>query len=134
MVAAELGDFSVNSFPFGGFNTVIESLYLGLPIVTMEGDRYYNRACSYLLREIGMGELSTREVSVFVDTCVDLIDNKDRLKAYRDRLDKMDLRGILFKEDPDKNFLQAFEYIFANHPIAKDDEPILIGVPNDKAV
>ena len=127
MEVAELGDFSVNSFPFGGYNTVIESLYLGLPIVTLEGDRYYNRACSYLLREIGMGELSSTDISTFINNCVDLIDNQERRMGYRDDLDKMDLRGILFKEDPDKHFLKAFEHIFANHPIPKDDEPILIG-------
>ncbi len=127
MAVAEQGDFSVNSFPFGGYNTVVESLFLDLPIVTLEGDRYYNRACSYLLRELGMGALSHTKVDNFIEFCVQMIDD-DRLRtAYRKELAGMDLRTELFKEDVDKHFLQAFEYIFAHHPIEKTDIPILIG-------
>ena len=134
MEASEKGDFSVNSYPFGGFNTVIESLYLGLPVVTIEGDRYYNRAASYLLRDIDMPELSHTVAEKFIDKCVQLIDDADALIHYRDELAGLDLKTLLFKEDEKKHFLQAFEYIFANHPIEKTDNPILIGVQNDKVV
>jgi len=127
MEDAEKGDFSVNSYPFGGYNTVIESLFLGLPIMTLEGDRYYNRACSYLLRELGMPELSFDNAEGFIECCVSFIDDPVKLAEYRQELDSLDLHGILFKEDEKKHFLQAFEYIFENHPIAKTDTPIIIG-------
>ena len=127
MEAAEKGDFSLNSFPFGGYNTVVESLFLGLPIVTLEGDRYYNRAASYLLRSIGMGALSHTEPEDFIKCCVNMIDNENDRLDYRAQLEAMDLKTELFRDDKDKHFLQAFKYIFANHPIEKTDNPILIG-------
>ena len=125
MEAAEKGDFSVNSYPFGGYNTVIESMFLGLPIITLEGNRYYNLACSYLLREVGMPELSHTDAEAFIECCVSMIDDESKLAKYRQELDTLDLRGILFKEDEKKHFLQAFEYIFKHHPIAKTS-PIIV--------
>lgn len=126
MEAAEKGDFAVNSFPFGGYNTVIESLYLGLPVMTLEGDRFYNRAASYLLRKIGLGDLSHTMVEEFIDGCVHMIDATDYRLNQREKLSDIDLKSVLFEEES-THFLEAFDYILANHPI-KSDKPILIGV------
>ena len=134
MEASEKGDFAVNSFPFGGYNTIVEAMYLGLPVVTLEGDRYYNRAASYLLRKIGMGELSHTNVEEFIKCCVNMIVNKESRLDYRRRLAEYPLKEVLF-DDPSgpKNFLKAFDYIFEHHPMPKDDVPILIGAENDEA-
>jgi len=125
MEQAEKGDFAVNSFPFGGFNTIVEPLYLGLPIVTLEGDRYYNRAASYLLRQIGLESMTTTNIPKFMDIVRRLIDDEDYRTAMRKKLAAIDLKAALF-EETDDYFLQAFEYIFKHHPI-KTDTPILIG-------
>jgi len=134
METSERGDFAVNSFPFGGYNTVIEALYLGLPVVTLEGDRYYNQAASYLLRKIGMGELSHTNVEDFINCCVKMIVDKESRLDYRRRLADFPLKEVLF-DDPTgpQNFLKAFDYIFEHHPMPKDDVPILIGEENDEA-
>jgi len=125
MEDAEQHDFSVNSYPFGGYNTVVESLFLGLPMVTIEGDRFYNRAASYLLRKVGLDCLSTTVPDAFVDKCVRLIDDPDHRAAMRTKVAECDLKTTLF-DDPGDHFLKAFEYILENHPI-KSDTPIIIG-------
>jgi len=125
MEAAEKHDMAVNSYPFGGYNTVIESLYLGTPIATLEGDRYYNRAASYLLREIGMDALSSTDPEHFLNIVVRMIEDADHRQALRDKLATINLREKLFY-DPGTYFLQAFDYIIENHPI-KSDGPIFIG-------
>lgn len=129
MESAEQGDFTVNSFPFGGYNTVVESFYLGLPVVTLEGDRFYNKAASYLLRKIGMPELTSRDPNEFVSLCVKLIDDDVFRAEYRAKLAALDLKKILFSTSG-TYFKDAVDYIIANHPIERGD-PILIGDLNE---
>lgn len=116
MENAEQHDFSLNSFPFGGYNTVVESLYLGLPMVTLEGGRFYNRAGAYLLRQVGMPELIADTPQQFVNIASELVLNRTKLKEYRQALADMDLKAKLFTLDGDY-FKQAIDHILTNHPI-----------------
>lgn len=123
MENAEQHDFSLNSFPFGGYNTIVESLYLGLPVVTLEGQRFYNRAGAYLLRQIGMPELIASTPNDFINITSELILNRTKLQEYRQALADMDLREKLFTLEGD-HFKQAVDHIIANHPFK---ETVLIG-------
>lgn len=128
MEESEKGDFAVNSFPFGGYNTIVESFYLGLPVVTLEGHRFYNQAASHLLRTVGMPELTTTDPNKFVSKCVEMIDDKVVRSEYRKELTGMNLKHVLFENIGD-DFKKAIDYIIANHPIKRGD-PILIGELN----
>jgi hypothetical protein len=127
MESAEKGDFSINSFPFGGYNTVVESLFLGLPVITLEGDRFYNRAASHLLRQIGFGRLSSHDVNQFITIGVKMIQDADHRESLRKELSEMDIKELLFS-NPGTYFKQAIDYIITNHPITTS--PILIGELN----
>lgn len=123
MENAEEHDFSLNSFPFGGYNTIVESLYLGLPVITLEGQRFYNRAAAYLLRQIGMPELIASTPQEFVNLTSELILNRTKLKEYRQALADMDLRQKLFTLEG-THFKDAVDHIIAHHPFK---ETVLIG-------
>lgn len=123
MENAEEHDFSLNSFPFGGYNTIVESLYLGLPVITLEGQRFYNRAAAHLLRQIGMPELIASTPQEFVNLTSELILNRTKLKEYRQALADMDLRQKLFTLEGN-HFKDAVDHIIANHPFK---ETVLIG-------
>jgi hypothetical protein len=130
MERSEKGDFAVNSFPFGGYNTIVEAFYLGLPVVTLEGDRFYNKAASHLLRQIGMPELTTKDAEKFVDICIEMIDNETYRSEHRIELEGLDLKKIMFSP-PDGNFLKAVEYMIAD--TTERGNPVLIGELNDEA-
>lgn len=118
MENAEQHDFSINSYPFGGYNTIVESFYLGLPVVTLEGDRFYNRAATYLLNQIDMPELSSKNPDRFIQLAVELIDNPELLANYRKALQEMDLRAKLFTLEG-TYFLDAINHIIENHPLTE---------------
>jgi hypothetical protein len=40
MREAEKNDFSLNSYPFGCYNVLVESLWMGLPFLTLIGKRF----------------------------------------------------------------------------------------------
>jgi predicted O-linked N-acetylglucosamine transferase (SPINDLY family) len=129
MENAEMHDFSINSFPFGGYNTIVESFYMGLPCVTIVGDRFYNRAGGYLNKLIGMEDLSHESPREVVNTCARLILEPEYLAEKRKKLAETDLKDVLFDED-NTNFLEAVKHIEANHPFT---ETKIIGDTNDEA-
>jgi hypothetical protein len=123
MENAEQHDFSINSFPFGGYNTIVESLYLGLPCITLEGSRFYNRAAGYLLNKVDMPELVTTTPRDFITTIIAMITDPEMLPKYRKALAEMDLKEKLFTKTGD-HFLDAINYIMENHPF---NETVRIG-------
>ena len=56
MQKMETGDLSADSYPFGGYNTIVDSLFLGKPVVTWEGTKLYNRAAAALLLRLGLAD------------------------------------------------------------------------------
>jgi hypothetical protein len=115
MENAEMHDFTLNSFPFGCYNVLIESLYMGLPFLTMVGNRFYNRAGMYLNDQIGMEENNFDSPRELIDKAVTLITNPKELKRQRDALAAVDLKEKLFTLNGN-HFLEAIEYIIAAHP------------------
>ncbi len=106
---------SETSFPFGCYNVLIESLYMGLPFLTIVGERFYNRAGMWLNDQIGMSENNFESPRNFVNKAADLITQPDELKRQRALLASLDLKDRLFTLKG-KHFLSAVNYMFANHP------------------
>ncbi|MHC4299398.1 MAG: tetratricopeptide repeat protein [Planctomycetota bacterium] len=118
MENAEMHDFSLNSFPFGCYNVLIESLYMGLPFLSLVGDRFYNRAGMWLNDQIGMSENNFAQPNEFVAKAAELINNPAELRRQRDHLASLDLKDCLFTLKGD-HFLEAVEYMLANHPFTE---------------
>jgi hypothetical protein len=57
MEALSRSDLVLQSFPFGGTNTVMDALALGIPMVCMEAEDLAGAADPLLLRHGGLGEL-----------------------------------------------------------------------------
>ena len=129
MAEMEKGDFSLDAYPFGGYNTIIDSLYLGKPVVTWEGDKFYNRCASALLRKVALEELIATCRDDYVHKIVRLIDDD----AYRDslqrRIAEMDLDGQILQSAERGYFKKAIDFLIANHDrltVEGAREPIFI--------
>jgi hypothetical protein len=115
MAYMEYGDLSLDSYPFGGYNTIVDSLYLGKPIVAYEGDRFFNKAAAALLRRIGLDELIAHNDEEYVEKAVRLINDdlyRLRLSAF---LRSIDLHEKLFDTDEPQYFHKAIDYLIAHH-------------------
>jgi hypothetical protein len=118
MENAEMHDFSLNSFPFGCYNVLIESLYMGLPFVTLVGDRFYNKAGMYLNDQIGMSQNNYWSNVGFIQGAALLITNPKMLRHQREHLASIDLKAKLFTLKG-SHFLEAIQHIIANHPFTE---------------
>lgn len=121
MEEAEYGDFAINSWPFGGYNTVVEALYLGKPVITLEGDRFYNRAASALLRRVGLENLIAKSAPEFIDLCVKMVNDPAFLAEQKAKLAGVDLsKAIFFDTDEVRYFKRMMELII-------DEQEVLAG-------
>lgn len=107
------------SFPFGGTNSNIDSMLLGLPILTMEGDEPHERFDAVMVRRAGLGEgFVAKTVDEYVRRATELICDDDMRNAARDHLLAIDLNAVFFNQPEPAvrgSFLNAMECVYRHH-------------------
>ena len=71
------GSFSIDAWPFGGFNTVVDALYCKKPVVAWQGDRAFNRFTAATLEMVGMPELIAHSHDEYVEIVSRMINDDD---------------------------------------------------------
>ena len=124
-----VGNFSIDAFPFGGFNTVIDSLMCNLPVITWEGDRSFNRIASAFMRQMGLDECIARNEQEYVEKAVELINcESSRIKLSR-KIQSLDLKSLAFDKEQPKYFKKAIDFLIQEHQFLKNQsskKPIII--------
>ncbi|WP_109111272.1 hypothetical protein [Azospirillum sp. TSO35-2] len=59
-------DIALDSFPYNGTATC-EALWMGVPVVTLAGDRPAGRLSASILRQVGLDEFVARDIGDYVD-------------------------------------------------------------------
>ena len=76
-------DIALDPFPFTGSTTTFEALWMGVPVVTLEGDRMVSRWSAAMLRKAGLSWLIARTAAKYVEVARDLAANRDELIRLR---------------------------------------------------
>jgi predicted O-linked N-acetylglucosamine transferase (SPINDLY family) len=76
-------DVALDSFPYAGGTTTCDALWMGVPVVTLVGDRPFSRSGASLLRNAGLTELITRTPDEYVRAAVELATDRARLAGLR---------------------------------------------------
>lgn len=88
-------DIALDSFPYNGTTTTCEALWMGVPVVTLEGVGHPARVGASLLMAAGFPEWIARTTDEYVEIARGLGQNKTELNrlhgALRSRLDSSDL-------------------------------------------
>lgn len=112
----EKGSLALDSFPFGGYNTIVDSFFVGVPVVSIEGTRFYNRASSALLRKVGLGSLITDSLQTCEDKLVELVNTPELLAEMRKPLESDErLQELLIHTPEPASFTRAIKHLIANH-------------------
>ncbi|XP_024521713.1 probable UDP-N-acetylglucosamine--peptide N-acetylglucosaminyltransferase SPINDLY [Selaginella moellendorffii] len=83
MQAYSFMDISLDTFPYAGTTTTCESLYMGIPCVTMAGKVHANNVGVTLLSQVGLCNLIARTEDEYVKKAVDLASDVSKLSALR---------------------------------------------------
>lgn len=76
-------DIALDTFPYHGTTTTCESLWMGVPVVTLAGDRHMSRVGASLLAAAGHEEWIARTRADYVRIATELAADSARLAALR---------------------------------------------------
>ena len=99
-------DLYLDTVGFSGFNTALQAVRCGLPVVTREGSFMRGRLASGMLRHIGLDELVATSDAGYVELAVALATDAGRRQNLRERL--RGARERLFEDDAPVRALEAF--------------------------
>ena len=102
-------DIALDTAPYNGGLTTCEALLMGVPVISLVGDRHGSRIAYSILKNIGVEELATANLDEYVQRTVSLANDKDLLKVLHKNLCTM------FRNSPltdSKNYVREVEEIF----------------------
>jgi protein O-GlcNAc transferase len=76
-------DLGLDSFPYNGHTTSFDSLWMGVPVVTLVGQTAVSRAGWCLLSNLGLTDLAGRTAEQFMRRAVELATDLPRLSELR---------------------------------------------------
>jgi predicted O-linked N-acetylglucosamine transferase (SPINDLY family) len=79
-------DICLDPYPYNGGTINIETLYAGLPYITLLGTSYVSRVGASLLHQVGHPELIARTEDQYVQMAIDLAKDSARIKTYKETL------------------------------------------------
>ncbi len=110
-------DIALDSYPFNGGATTCDALWMGIPVMTLVGDRSVSRMGLSILSTIGLTELIAYTQEDYVERAIKLASDLDHLQALRAGMrDRMQtaplLDGIRFTRHLEAAYRQMWERRF----------------------
>ena len=88
-------DVALDPFPFNGATTSFEALWMGVPVVSLAGDRFLGRVGASMLAALGRPELIAADEDAYVALAATLAEDRRRLSEMRRSLRDELLRSPL---------------------------------------
>ena len=83
-------DVGLDTFPYNGTTTSCEALWMGVPVVTLEGDRHAGRVGASLMSSLDLRQLITYDRDEYCALAASLADNEQQRRKWR-----ISLRNIM---------------------------------------
>jgi hypothetical protein len=91
-----LADLFLDTYPYNAHTTAIDSLKMGIPVLTLMGQSFASRVAASLLNAINLPELITDNRDDYESLAIALGNNPQRLKAIKQKLSDNRLSTSLF--------------------------------------
>ncbi len=75
-------DIALDTFPYPGGGTTCDALYMGVPVITLVGERHNSRFGYSLLMNVGLEELCAFSEEEYIQKAVALANDRERLREY----------------------------------------------------
>ena len=79
-------DISLDTFPWSGHTTACESLWMGVPVITMRGNRHAGRMVSSVLTTIGLRDWIVEKPDDYLHLACEVAGDLEQLNSLRKRL------------------------------------------------
>jgi hypothetical protein len=110
-------DINACTFPFGGTNSNIDAMLLGIMPVCMEGQEPHERFDAHMIRRAQLPDwLIAHSEAEYIAAMLRLIDDDAERRRIREHLLTFDLQGEFYGEPPDNRaFARAVDLIYDQH-------------------
>lgn len=107
-------DLALDSFPYNGATTTCETLWMGVPVVTLVGERHVSRMGLSILSTVGLTELIAYTKEEYIQICLKLVNDTSYLQdlraTLRERMQSSPLMdGATFTHYLEKSYRQLWE-------------------------
>lgn len=92
-------DIALDPFPLNGGTTSMDVLWMGVPLVALEGSSFKSRLAAGILLHLGRPEWLAQTQEAYIDIAVQLAQDKDALNATRMNLRQELEESVLMRED-----------------------------------
>ena len=86
LVRYPLADLFLDTTPYGAHTTASDSLWMGIPVLTLVGRGFAARVCGSLVKSAGLEELVCTNAERYVNLAIELGNNPDKLAYYKKKL------------------------------------------------
>ena len=79
-------DIGLDPFPFNGATTTCEALWMGVPVITLLGDRHVGRVGASILTNVGLTDFIAQDIDGYIQLAVEMAANTNYLQEIREGL------------------------------------------------
>jgi len=123
MMALGQCTLSIGTFPFGGTNTNVDTLLLGIPkFFYTEGSDIASFTDVHELDALGLAEdFNSNSEDELLATLLKVVESPQTLEYYRQKLRDSDIRSLINNTDPDDRdqFVQALRWVAEQEGVAE---------------
>ena len=76
-------DIALDTFPYPGVTTSAEALWMGVPVLTMQGDRFLSRTAASIAQNVGLADWIATSEDDYVAKAVSFAGDLPKLAALR---------------------------------------------------
>jgi protein O-GlcNAc transferase len=107
-------DIGLDTYPYNGATTTCEALWMGVPVVTLVGNRHVSRMGLSILSTVGLTEVIAQTPEDYLQICIKLANNINYLQELRvnmrERMQHSPLMdGPTFTRDLETNYQKMWE-------------------------
>ena len=123
----KFADLFLDTFPYNAHTSCSDSIWAGLPILTLEGDSFQSRVASSLLKTTGLNELISKNEKEYVDKAVHIAKNKEYLNKLKNKLlASKDSNPLFDNKSFTYNIEKAYSIVFERYINKKDPEDVYL--------
>lgn len=89
-------DVALDTLPYNMHTTASDALWMGVPVVTVQGETFASRVAASLLTAVSLPEMIAPDLDAYRDLAVSLATDRDRYVAVREKLAAARERSSLF--------------------------------------
>ena len=122
-----LADLFLDTFPYNAHTSCSDSIWAGLPILTLEGESFQSRVASSLLKTTGLNELIAKNEKEYVDKAIYIAKNKEYLNELKNKLiASKDSNPLFDNKSFTHNIENAYSIVFEKYINKEDPEDVYL--------